>query len=99
MSQAMTRANQMSSGYKKYLLAFYYIASAKISLTIAGFGLLLVGLGAATDPLGPESYNFGVHPINAFSGIIAVVGISFFVFGILIYLVLLANRKVGEWAN
>jgi len=99
MSQAVTRANQMSSGYKKYLLAFYYIISAKISLSIAGFGLVLIGLGAATDPLGPESYNFGVHPINAMSGIIAVVGASFFVFGLLIYIILLANRKIGEWTN
>jgi len=99
MSQAMTRANQMSSGYKKYLLAFYYIISAKISLSIAGFGLLLMGLGRATDPFGPESYNFGVHPSNAFSGIIGVVGASFIMFGLTVYVVLLANRKVGEWTN
>lgn len=95
----MTRANQMSSGYKKYLLASYYILSAKFSLTIAGFGAFLMFVGFVTDPLGPETYNYGVHPMNAFSGIIGVVGASFIVFGLTIYLVLLANRKIGEWTN
>lgn len=94
----MARARQMSSGYKQYLLALYYVLTAKFSLTFAGFGVFLMLVGAATDPLGPAEYNYGVHPVDAFSGIIGVVGFSFVVFGLTIYLVLLINRKIGELA-
>jgi len=96
MSQAMTRANQVSSGYKKYLLGLYYLATAKLSLSFAVFGLLIVATGPVIGTFAPESYNYGVHPANAFAAIAGVVGASFFVFGVTIYLVLLINRKVGE---
>jgi len=91
----------MSSGWKKYLLAFYYISTNKFSLTLAGFGLLLVALGYALDPFGPPSdaTYAGVDALNAMSGILGVIGASFFVFGIIIYVVLLTSRKLGEWAN
>lgn len=82
MSQALTRSRENSSGYRKYLLASYYLATGNLSVTTILSGVLLIALGGTVVA--------AFHAV--FGAMFAIWGASLVLVGVVAYGVLLANR-------
>lgn len=91
MSKAIQTARRESSGWRMYLLAGYYLLTAKFSLTVAFLGVLLIGFGALVDASG-----VGENNASVMAGMFGIWGASLVVLGLLAYGVLFANKKYAE---
>lgn len=86
MIKAMESASQESSGVRMYLLAVYYLMAGNVSLTISFFGVILAVLGATVVGL--------YHDI--FAGMFGVWGATLFIFGLMMYTLLWANKLYAQ---
>jgi membrane-bound ClpP family serine protease len=82
MIKAMESASQETSGVRVYLLAAYYLMAGNFSLTVSFFGVIVIVLGATVI----SQY----HAVYA--GMFGVWGASMFVFGLVMYTLLWANK-------
>lgn len=86
MSEALTRAQENSSGFKQYLLAGYYVAAANLSLSTIAAGLLMMLFGYLVVE--------NVHEV--FAGMFGIWGASLVIVGAVAYAVLWANRIIAR---
>ena len=86
MLNAMESASQETSGVRMYLLAAYYLMAGNFSLTISFFGVVLVVLGATVI----SRYH------DIFAGMFGVWGATLFIFGIVAYVLLWANKLYAQ---
>lgn len=86
MSQALTRAEENSSGFRRYLLVGYYLMASNVSLSTIAAGVLMM----LTGWLVVEN----VH--NVFAGMFGIWGFSLVILGTVAYAALWANRIIAR---
>ena len=98
MREALELARHEATGWRRYVLATYYILTWRFTLTVAGAGVALIGLGAVFESiLSPLGFGGGIVPTVA--GFMGIWGASLVLIGLVSYLMFFASRKYGELAT
>lgn len=95
MVHAIETASEEASGWRMYVLATYYLLFGNFSITVIGFGLVMIGVGASLEPL-VEALNINSPNAAIMAGIAGIWGASLILLGVLGYGLLWANAKYAR---
>ncbi|WP_207586564.1 hypothetical protein [Halomontanus rarus] len=95
MVHAIETASEEASGWRMYVLAAYYLLFGNFSITVIGFGVVMIGAGASLEPV-VEALNINSPNAAIMAGIAGIWGVSLILLGVLGYGVLWANAKYAR---
>lgn len=84
MRDAFETASREASGWRKHVLAAYYLLTANFSLTVAGFGVVLMGIGVALIPI-EAALGLDTTNIPILAGMFGIWGATLVLLGLLAY--------------